>query len=170
MKHDSTTSSVEPGSIVFCTDPDSDIPFNIWHLTRLTMEGTPVAAAITTLVAKVEDALSSGSLCYSPGMSWRFEFYMHASHGGEDSECAVRFSGPDFFVKLFDADGTRILAGWTMMINFCGDLLLKKGPATNSSPMGSPEVMYGVKAEAKIIRMLKSHFSRQVKREEACST
>lgn len=148
-------------NIIFGTDPDSDVPFGARRLMSKTIDDVPIIEVMTDLVSRVESKALGIYPCDASAIVWKFGFYMHVSHGDEDSEYVFSCTGPDFFIRLYDTSGARLLPKWSIMLNFCGDLLLKSGPATNDSPMGSRKTIRGERAENGLVLLLKRHFKDQ---------
>lgn len=148
-------------SVIFGTDPDSDLPFGAWRLMQKTVDDVPIIEVMTGLISRVEKKAFEIYPCDASPLVWKFGFYMCVSRGSEDSEYVYRCSGPDFFIRLYDANGVRLLPKWSVMLNFCGDLLLKSGPATDDSPMRSQKTIYGERAENGLVLLLKKYFKHQ---------
>lgn len=86
-------------------------------------------------------------------LSWTFSYYLHRS----ETEEAIRYSVPMWFVKVTDPEGQCVHHNWTVAFDNEGDLRIKRGVATNEDPMGVNSFWFRDNAEGRLIDAMYAH-------------
>ncbi len=132
-------------------DDECDDEWNFRHLRRMRK---PLFSWLLAFIEKTEERLGLSRDFQDAGqLAWTFNFYMSRS----ESEEAIRFSTPTWFVTVTDPEGNIVHPNWTVMLDYEGDFSIKRGVATNDDPMSRNSLIFWHNAEGRLIDAMRSH-------------
>lgn len=150
---------VEWGRFIGYFEEDSNRN-DAWKFRHLREMRRPLLSWVLSFIERVETGVRM-RVDDTDFLSWTFSYYLHRS----ETEEAIRFSTPAWFVKVTDPENQIVHPNWTVMLDYEGDFTIKRGVATNDDPMSKDSLVFWENAEGRLLDAMYSHLHlRELKR------
>jgi|GEM_PF-5325893 len=110
----------------------------------------PLLLWVTDFIARIEREVKSKGIEF---LSWKFSYYVVRSQ----SEEAIRFSPPVWFLEVVDRERQSAHPNWTIMMDSDGDFHLKRGVATDEDPMWRNSLSFWKKSDVRFVDAIRSY-------------
>lgn len=133
----------------FEEDPTDEDAWNFRHLQRMRR---PLLLWVAEFIQRVEAHLGR-DFEDADRLSWTFSYYLHRS----ETEEAIRFSVPVWFMRVTDPENQVVHPNWTVALDYWGDFRIKRGIVTDDNPMGEGSLTFWKNAESRLMDAMYSH-------------